>query len=300
MFGACGGSVSSGSGGGGAATTTASTTSSSSGSGGSVSKVCAAALPEDGSACSIEGQVCEYGDNPLCLSSATCKGGVWSLLLAKCPGEDPTCPPTREEAAGQPCVNENGICNYDGLICTCTNCIEYPVEKCEGPLLWSCAAPNPTPGCPAAKPNLGTACTQEGLACDYGCEMGDLRVCQGGAWVAGEDQFMCPISTILAKTDVTYLDGESRARVAEEAKSLRLATFRYIDPALGDRRHLGIILEDAPDSPAADMAKLQVDLYAYTSMVLALAQEHEREIARLRAEIERLERAMAAKGAKAR
>ena len=42
--------------------------------------------------------------------------------------------------------------------------------------------------------------------------------------------------------------------------------------------------------PASDMDKKQVDLYAYTSMVLALAQQQDQEIKELRAKVADLEK----------
>ena len=57
---------------------------------------------------------------------------------------------------------------------------------------------------------------------------------------------------------------------------------------------LGYILEDAPLAPASDMGKRQVDLYTYTSMVLALAQQQDKELQELRARVAELERERAA------
>lgn len=98
-------------------------------------------------------------------------------------------------------------------------------------------------------------------------------------------------STIELKKDVHYLTDAEQARIAREALSLKLASFRYTNTPETDRRaRLGFMLEDAPTVAAADMQSKQVDLYAYTSMVLALVQEQQREIAALRAEVERLKK----------
>ncbi|CAN5652620.1 hypothetical protein BH09MYX1_BH09MYX1_27540 [soil metagenome] len=251
---------------------------------------CPAAPPVDGSDCTNANAACEYGANPVCLSTAKCVAGKWSVAQVKCAPPDPTCPATRESAAGQTCGTKDAYCNYDGFVCSCTNCTKYPVVQCSGALTWQCAAPNTTPGCPAARPNLGLVCTQDGLFCDYGCEPFASRKCVVGGWAEASSPSGCPISTRAAKTDIRYLDPNDRAHVAAQARTLRLSTWHYKDPALAKRERLGIILEDAPDAPSADMDKRQVDLYSYTSMVLALAQDQDREIKDLRARIDELEK----------
>jgi hypothetical protein len=286
---ACGGQTTSGNDGGGG------------GDGGPTGGACPAQSPTDGSACAKEGMSCDYGDNPRCLGNATCTGGKWLVAQVKCAPTDPTCPATREAAAGQMCATKNAYCNYAGLTCDCTNCTKYPIVQCMGPLTWVCDAPNTTPGCPPARPNVGQACTKDGLFCDYGCERNVSRQCTGGSWVTASSPYGCPASTREVKKDIKYLEPSDRARVADEARGLKLATWHYKDPALADRERLGVILEDAPMSPSSDMEKKQVDLYAYTSMVLALAQQQDQEIKELRAKVAELEkRAAPAKPAKAK
>lgn len=252
--------------------------------------VCPASSPTDGAACPKEGMQCDYGDNPRCLGHASCTNGKWSVAQVKCAPPDPSCPATREMAAGQACSTKDAYCNYAGLTCTCTNCTKYPVVQCMGPLLWQCDAPNTTPNCPAARPNIGQGCSNDGLFCDYGCEPNTSRKCSGGAWVAASSPGGCPISTREAKKDIDYLEPAERAAVAEQARALKLATWRYKDPARSDRERLGYILEDAPMSPSSDMGRKEVDLYAYTSMVLALAQQQDQEIKELRAKVAELEK----------
>lgn len=251
---------------------------------------CPTSAPTTGAACSPNGLTCEYGDDPACLTRADCASGSWIVGQPKCSPTDPSCPATRESAAGKACSTQGARCNYAGLGCTCTNCTKYPVVQCSGPLLWDCDAPNTTPGCPAARPNLGSACSKEGLFCDYGCEPNVSRKCSGGGWTAASSPQGCAISTREAKRDIHYLDGSERTHVADQTRALKLSTWHYKDPALGEREHLGIILEDAPDAPSADVQRRQVDLYGYTSMVLALAQDQDRELRELRARIDELEK----------
>jgi len=237
-----------------------------------------------------EGLICEYGTDPRpsCRSSATCTGGGWSVTLPDCPAlPDVTCPATRTEAAGQACTPTDAYCVYDDLICHCTNCIDGPVVRCTGDPTWQCPAPNPDATCPAGIPMLGAACATEGKTCTYSCGDAGGRLCKNGAWYAA-DGGPCPVSTRRAKKNVAYLDKAQRTRIAAELASFKLATFEYRDPSLAGKRHLGFIIEDAPDSPAVDRERNMVDLYGYASMLVAAVQAQGEEIARLKAEIERL------------
>ncbi len=174
----------------------------------------------------------------------------------------------------------NAVCNYGGLTCTCTNCRSFPVGGCGGPLQWRCVAPNMTPGCPAVQPNLGAACAMDGQRCGYDCEasgIGGGRVCEGGVWRASSNN--CPISSRAAKRDIRYLTAAESAALAEETLRTRLATYEYTDPALRGPRRLGFIYEDATTHPFARNPDISgVDLYGYTSMLLATVQRQQRQI----------------------
>jgi len=138
---------------------------------------------------------------------------------------------------------------------------------------------------PCVTETAGAACATAGATCDpqVGCEVllrctdKDPKVQPGG----------CPISRRAAKRDIAYLDAEDRARLVDEVKHLRLATYRYTD-APGKQR-LGFIIDDVPSSAAVDGPRDQIDLYGYLSMTVAALQEQisradaqEREIAALR------------------
>jgi hypothetical protein len=152
--------------------------------------------------------------------------------------------------------------------------------------VWDCAAPNADSQCPAAQPNLGAACSPEGKTCGYGCEPERNLVCQGGAWVTDPSHaFGCPVSTRRAKRDIEYLTPDATATLADAVLRTRLATYEYIDPALAGRRRLGFIIEDQPSSYAVDPERSQVDLYGYTSMLVAAVQDQARQIEALRREV---------------
>lgn len=250
---------------------------------------CPAAQPSGGAACTRDGLVCGYGDDPraACHPIATCAAGAWAITPSTCPALPPVlCPATREAAQGQMCSPTDAYCGYGGVACRCTNCVFYPLQQCQGPTTWHCDAPSADMQCPAGVPNLGLSCAVEGHQCSYGCEANMARTCQGGVWVASTSPGGCPISTRRAKRDIQYLDERQVDALAGDVMNTRLATYEYIDPALAGRRRLGFILEDRPAASfAADPERSQVDLYGYTSLVVAAMQAQQRRIDRLEAEI---------------
>ncbi len=256
---------------------------------------CPAALPDPTSACSTDGLICEYGVRT-CLSRAECTGGAWAVSVPRCP-PPPTggCPATRDDAQASPCAGDEGaLCAYDGLVCTCTSCPNpYPLCMVVDPPVWACEAPNADPECPAAQPLLGGGCAMDAQICDYGCESGERRVCAGGAWTAGSAPGGCPRSTRRAKRDIEYLEPADVDALATEVERTRLATYEYIDPALAGRRHLGFILEDQPGSYSVDPERSQVDLYGYTSMLVAAVQSQQRRVDALEREVAELREARA-------
>lgn len=256
---------------------------------------CPATMPADGASCAREGLVCEYGSDPRvsCRTTATCTGGAFRLAVAGCPPPPvDTCPPTRADAAGQTCAVMDAYCTYGDLFCHCTDC-PRGAPLC-GPmtmLRWDCDVPNADPQCPEAMPARGSVCAVEGKRCVYSCGPGNARTCTAGVWVESNGD-SCPISTRWAKRDIDYLAPADVDALADAARDVRLATYEYTDPALAGRRRLGFVIEDQPDpSFAVESSRAQVDLYGYTSLVLATVQSQarridalEREVAELRAE----------------
>jgi hypothetical protein len=161
------------------------------------------------------------------------------------------------------------------------------------PPVWACEAPNPDPECPPAQPLLGTSCSMEGQACDYGCERGERRVCSGGIWTADSAPGGCPASTRRVKRDIDYLEANEVDAIAREVLGTRLATYEYTDPALAEGRQLGFIIEDQPHSYSVDPERSQVDLYGYTSMLVAAAQAQQRRIEMLEGAVVALQRQVA-------
>ncbi|HXN45573.1 MAG TPA: tail fiber domain-containing protein, partial [Bryobacteraceae bacterium] len=215
--------------------------------------------------------------------------------MPKCVALPPvTCPATREAAAGQSCPTQDAYCTYADLTCQCTNCTNGPVVGCGGPLSWHCAVPNVDAACPAGIPLLGSACTTANKTCTYACGPDGARLCKQGAWYAASGG-PCPVSSRRAKKNILYLSEAERQRVAEDLARFKLATYEYRDPALGDRRYLGFIIEDVPGSLAVDRDGTMVDLYGYTSMLVAAVQAQGEALAKLQNELAQVKRRLRAK-----
>lgn len=88
------------------------------------------------------------------------------------------------------------------------------------------------------------------------------------------------------KTDIAYVDDDERALLADEALHTRLAEYRYKTDPETSQRHLGFIIDDMPNaSPAVQADKTHVDLYGYTSMLLATVQEQQKQIDDLKKQV---------------
>ncbi len=248
---------------------------------------CPAAMPESSSPCPTDGLVCQYGMRS-CLTTAECAGGTWTVTSPACPPPPSAgCPATRELAQGAECPGDEGAtCEYDALLCNCATCpVPFPVCMIVDPPVWACEAPNPDPDCPAAQPLLGATCSQPSRTCDYGCEPEQRRVCEGGIWTAASQPGGCPMSTRRVKRDIDYLNADEVDAIAQGVLETRLATYEYSDPALAGGRRLGFIIEDQPQAYSVDPERSQVDLYGYTSMLLAAIQAQERRIEALEARL---------------
>jgi hypothetical protein len=126
------------------------------------------------------------------------------------------------------------------------------------------------------------------------------RVCTRGIWKPGGAGPGCPVSTRRAKKDIHYLSLDEIRATAAQALRLRLATYEYKAPAYASRRHLGFIIEDSPTVPAVDRDGDMVDLYGYTSMLLATTQAQQEQIEALKTQVEALSRAVERHGVSVR
>lgn len=259
---------------------------------------CPPTLPAKGASCSHEELVCEYGDdpNPRCRHRPRCSQGVWDTFEGPLPGCPSTiassCPANVGAARDQPCTEDQAWCSWaSGAVCRCTACRQGPINDplCALEATWHCSAAHPvSPDCPEGIPRSGTPCS--GVGCDYGCEYGGSYRCIEGIWkFDGEN---CPISTRAAKEDIHYLSAAEIEKLAVATEAMRLASYRYRSPAFGTAgRHLGFIIEDNPDVPAVSPSHQTVDLYGFTSMLLATTQAQARRLEQLEREVARLKAA---------
>jgi hypothetical protein len=93
------------------------------------------------------------------------------------------------------------------------------------------------------------------------------------------------------KTDIEYLSSAEREDLARETLAIPLATYRYKTESEGDKRHLGFIIDDQPQtSPAVAGDQTHVDQYGYTSMLLATVQEQQKQIDALKKQVDALQK----------
>ncbi len=149
---------------------------------------------------------------------------------------------------------------------------------------------------PCTSETLGDPCDTDGQTCDpiddcnayYVCAAADPRM----------SEFGCPVSTRRAKTGIHYLTAQERAAIARQTLQIPLATWQYRQRPEATP-HLGFIIEDITPSPAVRASEDQVDLYGYSSMILATVQVQQAEIEELRAQVADLSRRLEARQASA-
>ena len=172
------------------------------------------------------------------------------------------------------CADFAGDCSDGGTCPTGQVC----VNKTAGLQNTHQCYPKPTCGCE----NM-TACQCIG-ACACGNEQcQDLN--SGGIYCTG------PISRRELKTDISYVSDAERAELADEALATYLAEYRYKTEPDGTQRHLGFIIDDMPPaSPAVQADRTHVDLYGYTSMLLATVQEQQKQIDDLKEQVAEMQK----------
>jgi hypothetical protein len=132
---------------------------------------------------------------------------------------------------------------------------------------------------------LGDPCSEIDASCDpvdpcnahYVCATEDPRLGEVG----------CPISLRTFKRDIHYVTDDERALLARHALSVPITTWRYVQQP--DAVRLGFLIDDIAPSPMIAPSGDQVDLYAYTTALLAVVQLQQEQIASLAARLEALE-----------
>lgn len=177
-----------------------------------------------------------------------------------------------DAGCGDACANFNGDCPDGG--CPANNVC---VTKTAGVSTTHQCYPLPTCGCSGK-----STCECVG-ACACGNEQCQQSSSTGGINCLG------PISKREFKTDISYVDDAEREGLAEQALQTHLAEYRYKTEPDGAKRHLGFIIDDMPpSSPAVGGDETHVDLYGYTSMLLATVQEQQKQIDELKKQVDQL------------
>ena len=160
---------------------------------------CPVSAPQGGSACSIDGLECEYGNDirSTCNAVAQCTGGAWQYAKP----DDPTCPtlanspscPSSPSSATGSCSEMGLACNYstasETRFCTCNYMGGPPMFDGGMTPTWQCSF-GTTTGCPSVRPEIGSSCSQPDLNCSYdvcGAPQGLSFQCNGktGTWIEG-------------------------------------------------------------------------------------------------------------------
>jgi len=207
----------------------------------------------------------------------TCQTGQ---SCCEVPGPNEICTPTCS----------NGPC--PGVACKVS--VDAGSTTDAGPLSWheTCGLPvcpnDPPPlGIPActADQKAGASCSTSGTQCDAMLACGAKLECADHNLTQ-----MCPRSIRGAKQDIRYVTKEDLQHLADEVAKIRLTTYTYKDPSLGNDEHLGFIIDDNPASTAVYPNHQRVDLYGYTSMAVATLQVQQQQLKSQQQQMEELQR----------
>lgn len=232
--------------------------------------------------CDDSGECVAQSEGASCTSPPydPCAGKQCGDACTVCDPGDPNC----VETAVLKTCGSDGTCDARDPAC---NALQW-WKTCGDPV---CGSFNPPAGMRKCTTETeGTACTSSGDTCYI-----DGNTCNMDLTCATTDPTShgCPISRRSAKTNIDYLDDAALARYEKDLLGLKLTTFRYKNEPATGRLHLGFIIDDAPTSPAVLPNGAHVDLYGYTSMAVATLQLQAKHIAKLEAEVRRLERSVA-------
>ena len=139
----------------------------------------------------------------------------------------------------------------------------------------------------------GAACDRDGAICAVADSICNVRLMCTDVDARSPIGDPEPISRAAYKRDIHYVTADERAALAQQALAIPLATYRY-KTQTDARTHLGFIIEDVEPSPAVRSEANHVDLYGYSSMMLAALQTQQAELAAMRAEIAAVREELAA------
>ncbi len=122
----------------------------------------------------------------------------------------------------------------------------------------------------------GESCADVDAVCDPHDDCNAKLICATEDPTTGPGG--CPISRRMYKHDIHYLDAAQRSSVADAALGMKLSTWRYNWDPPDAPEHLGFVIDDTQGSYAVTADGGHVDLYGYTSLALAAAQDQERRL----------------------
>jgi hypothetical protein len=91
-------------------------------------------------------------------------------------------------------------------------------------------------------------------------------------------------STRDAKKDILYLSDQEEDRVLRSLANIKFAKFRYRDKQLGDKIHMGLIAEEAPEAVVSDGGR-SIDLYGFISYGITAVKALQRRLDRIEARL---------------
>lgn len=91
-------------------------------------------------------------------------------------------------------------------------------------------------------------------------------------------------STREVKKDIRYLSDQEEDCVLDSLADVKFAMYRYKDHQLGDKIHMGLIAEEAPEAVVSDGGR-SIDLYDYISYGITALKALHRRLDRLEARL---------------
>jgi hypothetical protein len=193
-------------------------------------------------------------------------------------GPAPVCPGGTTKLGSV--VFSNGMVPIEGADCCVPTTLQW-YETCGGPV---CNGDDGlTPACTSQ--TAGQACASGSPECalDNGCNA-HLRCTDTDPKASS-----CPRSRAAYKQNISYLNDAQLAEYYAEVLDLKLAHYDYkADPT--HEQHLGFVIEDVEPATYVEEARDRVDLYAYTSAIVAAVKVQDKRIHALEREVQTLTR----------
>lgn len=231
-------------------------------------------------------------ESGICKSDADCRTfsnycGDCSCLALSTMDPNPVCLGIPKQCSADPCLNKQATCVAGRCQLSTTPTTLKWYLTCGDPV---CRGDTPSAGVPlcTSDQKVGESCTIKDQTCDPQSGCNARLVCTDHDPRA----VGCPISSRRFKDDIEYVNQQGLEQLARQVDQVKLAHYHY-KTETPDKRHLGFIIEDAPNGPAVEKDRDRVDLYGYTSMAVAALQVQSKQLAAQKAELEATRRELA-------